>query len=682
MSDDSNLMDQNNNNDGKTDDDNDNIQWSLPWSSSKATNEANNNNSNNTFSKITSDHEIIKQIGLLQAITDLSGKFNSGSKNTKISYIDTNQTRTIIGSFELQDIENDDNSLTFWFSCKFQFAKVILTNGDIKYLQRGLASPEYLKNQILKGYELWCLNNGSLKDYINKLNKFESRIKISNWWHNWFINKFEFPSSYDSTDDAIFKLIPGIRYSCVNKPIGFKENINEKLKSFINQQSNLNDILILNTNWTPEKNWGIIYLNNDSIYSIKSLDSLIFYLKDLDLRFGLSTYALTYGNWPSLKQYVNSLKRLKSIKPNGGLFERSLMEPAIYLQEKLTNNVFNPFTNVINSMESYIPLFNNIIDVSNIVPTTVSSINTVKNVTLHPLDSIYSYWNSSTINEPDDLNNQLGESIQEEENIDVEEESRSTSKRTIQSSNIDESLETAQKSGSYLLGCSKQGSIILHDFHLFNKISQCWNIVKLIIYEINGILFVLFYESENNENLNSPIMYSELSKNLNSIYETYFTDLILNQLKSLQDDMIIKSKNNEKLNDFEFIIYDDNKYWTNISNIPPDHDTLMHQIPERIQIVEQNMNSTDLDFLRTLSLMQDKQLQSIIINNITPSNSWISNEKIFRLGKNIWCLFHRYNDNKWVIVIKSLANINGNENFIFGEDVKKWLNWVENNGYL
>lgn len=664
-----------------------NSQW-IPWSNKINDNKMDNNTEavenefNNTFSLATSNNEIVKQIGLLQAITDISCKFNgNNNKNTQISYIDTDKTRTIIGSFESQD---KDSILKFWFFCQFQFTKIKLTNGDIRYIQRGLATPEYLKNQILKGYQLWCLNNGSLENYINQIDKFNARLEISKWWRNWFINKFEFPSSFDSSDDALFNILHGIRYSCVDKPVGFLKNLDEKLKNFIDNEDCLNDILILNTNWTPEKNWGVIYMNNESIYSFESLNYLISFFKDIDLKFGLSTYALTYGNWPSLKQYVNSLRRMKSIKPNGGLFERSLMEPAIYLQEKLTNNVFNPFTNVIDTVESYIPSVSNLIDVNNIMPSTISSINTVKNATLHPWNSLASYWNSnpepSVNNEINNENNNEERIITEDQNVtdDNTSESRSNSRITIQS-NLNESLEIAEKTGSFLLGLSKKGSIILHDFNLYNKITNEWEIVKLIIYELNGILFVLFYDSNKANLLNSVDFYTDLSTQLNLIYETYFTDLIFNQLKTLENDMLKAKKKNEE---FSFIIYDDNKYWTNISNIPPDNDTLLHQIPEKVQIVEQNIDATDLEYLRTLSLMQDRQLQGIIINNLKPSSSWIVQEKIIRLGRNNWCLFHRFNEIKWVIVIKRLANVKGNEKFIFGEDVKMWLTWVENNGYM
>lgn len=665
---------------------NPNNQW-IPWSRKLNDNQKDNNvevenQIDNTFSSTTSDNEIVKQIGLLQAITDISCKFNGNdNNNTQISYIDTDKTRTIIGSFELQE---ENSNLEFWFFCQFQFTKITLTNGDIKFIQRGLATPEYLKNQIVKGYQLWCLNNGSLENYINHLDKFNAKVEISKWWENWFINKFEFPSSFDSSDDALLSILYGIRYSCTDKPIGFLRNLEQKLKHFISEESYLNDILILNTNWTPEKNWGVIYMNNESIYSFESLNYLVSFFKDLDLKFGLSTYALTYGNWPSLKQYVNSLKRMKSIKPNGGLFERSLMEPAIYLQEKLTNTVFNPFTNVIDTMESFIPSVSNLIDVNNIVPSTISSINTVKNVTLYPWNSLTSYWNSNSSNPELSVDNETHNeerSITENQNNAIDNnntESRSNSRITVQS-NLDESLKIAEKTGSYLLGLSKKGSIILHDFNLYNKISNKWEIVNLIIYELNGILFVLFYDSNNAKVLNSVDFYTNLSKKLNCIYDTYFTDLIFNQLKTLENDMLKAKSKNEN---FSFIIYDSNKYWTNISNIPPDNDTLLHQIPEKVQIFEQNIEATDLEYLRTLSLMQDRQLQDIIINNLKPSSSWIVQEKILRLGRNNWCLFHRFNDTKWVIVIKSLANVKGNEKFIFGEDVKVWLTWVENNGYI
>lgn len=657
---------------------NSNTQWLTPWlnNTKKSIDGNKKEEGENVFETSTSINEIVKEVGLLNAISDISGKFNNKSKNTKLSYIDTDRTRIVVGSFEI--IGSNSESLSFWFSCQFQFAKVTMTNGDIRYIQRGLASPEYLKAEILRGYELWCLNNGSLINFIKRVDKPQAQREITKWWYNWFVNKFEFPSSFDTSFDALFKLIPGVRYSCVEKPVGFQENINERLAAFISQEEGLNDLIIINTNWTPEKNWGIIYMNSDenTTYSKWSLTSLLTFFKDIDLNFGLSTYALTYGNWPSLKQYVNTLKRMKSISPSGGLLERSLMEPALYLHEKLTNTVFNPFGSMVDTMESYIPSFSKLLDVSSIVPTTVSSINTVKNVTLYPWNSLSSYWSGhgeiASNNQPE---------VQPQEV-----ESRSASKKSVQS-NIEESLEIAQKSGSYLLGCSAEGSIILHDFNIYNTKSGNWDVVKLVVYELNGILFMLFYDSTFNSLLSESVnFYQQLSAKLDSIYETYFTDLIFNQLKSLEEDMKMTAEcNKSKREDFAFIIYDDEKYWTNISNIPPDHDTLMHQIPERIHIVESNLSANDLEFIRTLALMQDRQLHTVIENNITPSSDWIAEEKIIKLGRNRWCFFYRYNNKKWVMVIKSLFNVDvnsGGNPFMFGDEVQRWLDWVGSDGYL
>lgn len=652
----------------------------------------------NTFSDSVSDHEIVKQIGLLQAITDLSGKFNGESSDTQISYIDTDETRTVVGWLHAGDGSGGPDSFAgFWFFCEFQFTKVTLANGETRFIQRGLAAPEYLRQQIFKGYELWCLNHGALEYCNTQMDKLDLRLQVTQWWQQWFSSRFEFPSSYDATDDALFSFLPGIRYSCVDKPLGFSENISKELESLTSKESGLKDIMVLNTNWTPEKNWGVIHVNYDSIYSQWSFQSIVSFFKDIDLTFGLSTYALTNGNRPSLKKYVDSLKRMNSIKPDGGLLERSSMEPALYLQEKFANAVFNPFGNVIDAFESYILSMPDITNLSEYVPSVVPSISeSVKNATLHPWNSLTSYWGAAPEEEPlqpaqneqeeaetpssihslPQLQSNDQDSLHGHTAGETGSNTRSMSQKTTQSS-IYESMEVAQKSGSYLLGCTKQGSIVLHDFHLYNEQRRGWEKVKLIIYEINGILFVLFYESDYEPLKHSTELYTSLSKKLDSIYQLYFTDLIFNQLKSLEDDMKSKSKD-----DFAFIIYDQDKYWTNISNIPPDHDTLMHQIPERVHLLEQNINGTDLEFLRTLALMQDRQLQGVIASNITPSPGWVVQEKVTKLGKTRWCLFHRYTESKWVLVVKQIASVDGTEGLVWGEDVKKWMAWVEAEGYV
>ena len=674
-------------------------QWLLPWTrNTDAATKGPDTRQWNTFSDSVSDHDIVKQIGLLQAITDISGKFNAESSDTQISYINTDETRTVVGWLNGGDRDGDlDASFGFWFFCEFQFTKVTLANGETRFIQRGLAAPEYLKQQILMGYELWCLNHGGLEYCSMRMDKPNLRFQVTQWWQQWFKSKFEFPSSYDATDDALFKFLPGIRYSCVYKPLGFSENISKELESLTSKESGLKDIVVLNTNWTPEKNWGAIHVNDYSIYSRWSLQSLVSFFKDIDLTFGLSTYALTNGNRPSLKKYVESLKRMNSIKPDGGLLERSSMEPALYLREKFANAVFNPFGNVIDVFESYIPSMPNITNLSEYVPSVVPSISeSVKNATLYPWSSLTSYWGAAPEespsppaqtehgeDEPPPSIHSLPQLLPNEQDLshghtagETDSNTRSFSQKTIQSS-IYESMEMAQKSGSYLLGCTKQGSIVLHDFYLYNEQIQEWERVKLIIYEINGILFVLFYDSGHEPLKHSTEFYGNLSKKLDSIYEIYFTDLIFNQLKSLEDDMKSKSKD-----DFAFIIYDQKKYWTNISNIPPDHDTLMHQIPERVHLLEQNINGTDLDFIRTLALMQDRQLQGVITSNVTPSPGWVVQEKVTKLGKTRWCLFHRYTESKWILVVKQIAIVDGTAGIVWGEDVKKWMSWVEAGGYI
>lgn len=680
-------------------------QWNFPWpmrsENSGVSADSNKNGDGkkqcNRFSNISTDNEIIKQIGLIQAVTNISAKFSSNCDdlNTVISHIDTDKTRTIVGKLTCNDgIERTSN---FWFFCQFQFSSVKLSDGEIRYLQRGLASPEYLIQLFKDGYGLWCLNNGSLEYCEKYFERSDLRKKVIQWWTIWLSNKFEFNSSFGLTDDSLFKLIPGIRYSCVNKPIGFTENINKLFKSFLETEEGLKDMCILNTNWTPEKNWGVIYMNKDTRYSQSSWNFLISFFKDVDLTFGLSTYALTYGNWPSLKQYVSQLKRMQSIKPNGGLIERSLVIPAIYLQEQLTNGVFNPFSSVVDAVESYIPNMPKLDDVSSIIP----SISTVSNVALHPLNSLASYWDNSS----DD--NNLAQNVTNSgietlngENIDSEVPIEPRNNSTKSHISIGNDNITTENSGSYLLGHTKQGSIVTHDQYMFSNVNNGWELVKLVIYEINGILFVLIFDSEYQDVNNLAEFYIKMSLKLDSIYEKYFTDLVINQLKlfenHIKDDSSFVSA---WKSDFTFIIYDDNRYWTSMKNIPPDYETLKYQIPEKLYMVEQNINSdqSELQMVRTLSLIQDKKLQSVISNNVSPSKNWTVDEKIIKLSKGQWCLFKPFSDTKWVVVVKPISNVgiksdklSANDNTlsnqrigsIFGDDVKKWLDWVNNNGYI
>ncbi|TID14950.1 hypothetical protein CANINC_004621 [Pichia inconspicua] len=629
----------------------------------------NNNNDNNqleeginpvNIGRVNSvEDDVVKEIGCLQALADLSEKFASDDKGmTRISHIDTDQARIILG-------EMGEN---YWFYTKIKFSKLILDNDEVHYTERGLASPDYLRQKFINGYNLFVLNNGIFDDCVIKYEKQELREFVTAWWKVWLDHTFEFKSAYNFEDDALFKLIPGVRYSCVEKPFGFKENIEKGLKEFVDNCNGLDDILVLNTNWTPEKNWGVVYLNEESIYSKKSLYALINYLKDIDITFGLSTSALTHHNWPSLRQYV---EQFNPRDPSVNLIERSLMVPAIYLQTKLANNVFDPIGEALETFESYVPIRGVVNQVTNYVAPSISA---VSDFTIKPLYSLASFWaHKNSVDATDVTNATVSESNQLH--------SSSSRTRNFDKDIIDESLKTEKATGTFILGLKNQHDILIKDLFLESSNGNFKN-VKFVIYELNGIMFVLMFNESSM--IDSEVFFNELSAKIDHIYETFFSDLIIKQVEDLKDDFTEDP-------DFIYIIYDNEKYWTTVPNIPPNPDVLECQIPQRKQLLEQNLNinltknGETLDTYRAMSLMQFKQLQYImedlISNRLHPDLH--SDEKLSKIGKNQWCYVKKYSAKKWVLVVKRIDNVEvNNRNYILGEKVHAWLDWVQADGYL
>lgn len=616
----------------------------------------------NTLRVNSIQDDAVKEIGCLQALADLSAKFAaSESGMTQISHIDTDQSRIVVGEM----------SENYWFYANIKFSKALLNNGEVRFMERGLAMPEYLRQKIISGYNLFVLNHGTFEECERKLQKDEFREIVTEWWKVWLDHTFEFESAYSFEDDAMFKIIPGVRYSCVEKPYGFKENVDKGLKEFVGTCDGLEDVAVLNTNWTPEKNWGVIYLNEDSKYSKRCLHALINYFKDVDIKFGLSTIALTYQNWPSLKEYA---EKLNPEDPSGSLIERSLMVPAIYLQNRLANNVFDPIGEAFDTLESYVPIRGVVNQVTDYVTPSISA---VSDLTMKPWHSLASYWSSSG-NTGDTIQINTENQSEPEEQLTAT-ESRTQSRRSgIEI--VDESLETETSTGTFLLGLKAENHIVIQEYYLENKHGEMEK-VKFVIYEINGIMFLLLFNQSSA--INDRFFYKTLSAKIDKIYERFFSDLIVKQVEAVKEEF---SENSS----FSYIIYDNEKYWTTIPNIPPNPDTLIFQNPQRKQLLEQNLNvnlsktGDTLENYRNMSLMQDKQLQhlikDVITNRLHPD--FQGDEKLSKIGKSQWCYVKKYSANKWVLVVKRIANVEiNNKNHFLGEDVSNWLDWVQAGGY-
>ncbi|KAG7842683.1 hypothetical protein KL941_005059 [Ogataea angusta] len=393
--------------------------------------------------------EKAKRIGFIQGLGAFAGRFHS-SGDGPLNYIDTDKSRVVTGIFEEK----------YHFFCGFRFAKT-----GQSYVRRGIATPTYLLNEFQYGYNLYRINYGLIDRNAKK--------RLEDWWRIWLTQKFEYPSGFGLTDRGVLNLLSGYRRSSVGLPLGFRDNLKNALKEFSSKNSSLVDLLIVNTNWTPTKNFGVIYLNDESPIPREWLINLVNHLERLDLSTGLSTYSLRLSNIPSLKAYYAAIQALSG--GNRTLLDRSILQPAIYIHEQLTTHVFNPFTSAINTVAS--------------VPHLVSSI------------GLFGLGSSSN-EEPEVLDEAVAEAPTSQESLGTE------------------------LTGKFLLGETSDGRIT-KTVHLGNLI------LEMVVYEINGIMFTLLFKEIGKES----DFFASLQTQLDDIYSSYFSDVVATQLRSMEKDL-------------------------------------------------------------------------------------------------------------------------------------------------
>ncbi|KAG7795194.1 hypothetical protein KL929_004325 [Ogataea haglerorum] len=395
------------------------------------------------------DTEKAKRIGFIQGLGAFAGRFHS-SGGGLLNYIDTDKSRVVTGIFEEK----------YHFFCGLKFAKV----GE-SYVRRGVAPPTYLLNEFQYGYNLYRINYGPIDR--------NAKTRLEDWWRIWLTQKFEYPSGFGLTGRGVLNLLSGYRRSSVELPLGFRANLKNGLKQFSSKNGSLVDLLVINTNWTPTKNFGVIYLNEESSIPREWLINLVNHFERLDLSTGLSTYSLRLSNIPSLKAYYAAIQA--SSEENRTLLDRSILQPAIYIHEQLTTRVFNPFTSAINTVAS--------------VPQLVSSI------------GLFGLGSSSN-EEPEVMDEAVVEAPPSQE------------------------LLGTELTGKYLLGETSDGRITktvhLGDF-----------ILEMVVYEINGILFTLLFREIGQE----PDFFATLQSQLDEIYSCYFNDVVATQLRSMEKDL-------------------------------------------------------------------------------------------------------------------------------------------------
>ncbi|KAH3661891.1 hypothetical protein OGAPHI_006070 [Ogataea philodendri] len=528
--------------------------------------------------------EKAKRIGFIEGLGDFSGRF-SACDSGYLNYIDTDKSRVIVGTFAEK----------YKFFCGFRFAQLAEN-----YVRRGLASPEYMINEFQSGYNLYYINHGAIS--------YETKEQLEKWWEVWLNHKFEFESGYNLEDRGLLNLYPGYRCSSVVLPIGFQENLKNAMERFVDQKDGLVDLVVLNTNWTPCKNFGVVYLNKESKVPSQWLTNLVNYIEKLDLSIGLSTYSLKSDNLPSLKAYHAAVQAAMP-QNNGTLLDRSILQPAIYLHEQLTTHVFNPFT------------------------SALSTVSTVPQL----LPSFSMFGLGSTSNEETE--------VAEETVSDISEQ-------------VQESL-TTQKTGKYLLGNTSEG-IVTKNIHLGD------HSLELVVYEINGILFALFYDNLDHD----EHVFNALQNDLDNLYALYFNDLVINQLKSIEKE--IKTETS-----FFYLIHDpvNNVLKTSIPNIADSEEVRelkTYHVPSaglsRSQMINLTMN------LMTYLLEKTSPLE------LKPL------ERIIKINSNWWCLQKLVNG-KTVVALKKFASGElkldaGDLVSSFGPEFRKWYHDSIKSGFI
>ncbi|OWB54454.1 hypothetical protein B5S28_g301 [[Candida] boidinii] len=545
--------------------------------------------------------EKANKLSFIHGIIQFTDKFQH-SRSQDLSYIDTDISRIIIGKYEA----NEEFLFVASFEFAYYFPN---SDNHIeknkKYLPNLLASPVYLKSELEKSYKLFTLHFGTLKYYIKNKISPESIIKalgsdnvnkvetsdfkdIREWWRVWLTkywrdgdNENKDTSSISGVDNFLIKdkgflnLFKGYRNSSINLPLGFRENLNVFFKKFLNSNSGsesverrqsilsnsdqieiedentfyendeILDIIVMNSNWYPTKNFGVLWSDNcnnnfndtnnsdtDDIDKIHpdSLCDLINYIENLDLYIGLSSYSIQLNNMPSIKEYLELIKDVEENEIDIREFlNRSFLKPTTDLiNNKILNN-FNPLSLATNAITSISTM------TYNLIPDVTSTTNTVLQ-SVNPFN--YSLFGGSGISNSTSNNTHSNTVITENAEVNESGTSRSNSTTSIDNSSNKSKLDKKLESGSFLVGLNNENDLIsFKEVYLTLKKDNCVSKHNLILYEINGILFIIVIKNdEDSINLiKTRNYYKQLSLKLMKIYRIYFEELVIKQINELNE---------------------------------------------------------------------------------------------------------------------------------------------------
>lgn len=637
--------------------------------------------------------EIVRQIGTVSAFHELAVKFNNCGDSFYSHTFKTNVSLRLTDKLDYSHPECQCYIL--W---DIVMPTVILANGKEEHVDRGLAVPEYFRELLQEAVQLFQFHHGPVSDFVKVSGQKERNATMeifTEWWRTWIENKFELASSFAMTGDGVLKLVPGMPMAA---DVGqYQHHYDVVFKPIIADTSNgVQDVIVINTNWTPVHNWGVLYpTTSTQRYTTSNMVSFVRLLKQLDLHLGLSTYALTYGNWPSLIQYAANLKEYGSLSPEGEIEERSLMVLAQYLSEKRGHeDVYNPFAGVMESISKY--------TVDPFTGAVKDATDAVVKASFYPWDKLKNYWDAT---EPQTAQMQvqtndggitlLNEDVEEGSGvgIGIADDEEADPLKFENGTLVRECIEMSPKHGKFILGMTHNG-IKLHDFH-FEQSSGGYEKVKPVMYEINGILFIYMY-AHDYEPLTTPHFYTTLSQQFDTRYKEIFAHHIIEKLVHFEKGILSEinsapaalqqqRQHQHEFNDDVFpcrsAFYivsraDPPRYWNSIPYIVPTQeafDLMLPQVRRNYHFMQENCAGHGFPNLSEVN----QQFQKLVSQAKQPAGNLMGREvRSLGNGSRPRMEYKRGGrDGDWEVVLDAFNYDSGSPDNYFDEDPPAVVEW-------
>ncbi|ANZ77564.1 BA75_04710T0 [Komagataella pastoris] len=510
-----------------------------------------------------SNFQKFKLIGMIEGLQDFSSKFRGGNK---LRFIDTQKSRLI-----LLNVEQD-----YWLVLSIRLAevKVSATNEKI-FTLRFLALPEYTEAELQDGYRWWRLHNGEFSFNYKQLPLESFTQLLEDWWYTWCKNKWV---NFEIKNEGFVDVEHSFRKSSIELPNGFTDSLEANLAELMSEDSDLLDVIIMNTTKTPIKNFGVLWKNKDSKFEQESLVDLIRYQQCIALSVGLTTNNLSEGNVlsPSEVDPTSPEEEHENLFYQIANQSLSFLEPSKNFLTTQLGNILYPATMTLDAMSS----------ISGYLP------------------EVSWFYNK-------------GETPSSVEVPQAQENTENTPDTKVN-----------EKKGKYLIGMVKlhtnteEKEICDKLVFLKQKNEPTYMEHKLLIYEVAGLTFTAIYRGDCSS-LNEPDYYRKVEDSLYKVWQTCLYRLVLENVKEYQS--CVKSK----LSTFYYLLYDQ----------PSDsHQSSFPIISFRGS--DEDFGELDSDVFSTLTLKDNETVKGSILNSTSkPKNAKeISKSQLISLNQSILSL--------------------------------------------